>query len=145
LIEIVGRCLNVNGQGALRFIDRIWDTSKAQDVNIVKFNYVQFNDVARSFGKLKNRFPHAEHFVFEETNISLLGQLNALAEVQGLTSIRIDAGNPIVSKDWKTYAIFRLAHWGLVVIDGKQVCSECTRGIRRRADSDPEPLRKISP
>jgi len=89
---------------------------------------VQFNDVAKLFGKLKNRFPHAEHFVFEETNISLLGQLNALAEVQGLTSIRIDAGNPIVSKDWKTYAIFRLAHWGLVVIDGKQVSERVYEG-----------------
>ncbi|XP_020295502.1 uncharacterized protein LOC109860660 isoform X2 [Pseudomyrmex gracilis] len=47
LIEIVGRCLNIYGQGALRFIDRTWDTSKAQDVNVVKFNYVQFNDVAK--------------------------------------------------------------------------------------------------
>lgn len=99
--------------------------SKAQDVNVVKFNYVQFNDVARVLSKLKNRFPHAEHFVFKETNISLLGQLNALAEVQGLTSVQIDAGNPIVSKDWKMYAIFRLAHWGLTVINGKEVRCVC--------------------
>ncbi|KYQ49264.1 Leucine-rich repeat-containing protein 49 [Trachymyrmex zeteki] len=124
LIEIVGRCLNIYGQGALRFIDRTWDVSKAQDVNIVKFNYVQFNDVAKILSKLKNRFPHAEHFVFKETNINLLGQLNALAEVQGLTSIEIDAGNPIVSKDWKMYAIFRLAHWGLAVINGKEITAE---------------------
>ncbi|KAL0100098.1 hypothetical protein PUN28_019513 [Cardiocondyla obscurior] len=124
LIEIVGRCLNIYGQGALRFIDRTWDMSKAQDVNIVKFNYVQFNDVAKILSKLKNRFPHAEHFVFKETNINLLGQLNALAEVQGLTSIQIDTGNPIVSKDWKTYAIFRLAHWGLAVINGKEITAE---------------------
>ncbi|XP_071647710.1 uncharacterized protein [Temnothorax longispinosus] len=124
LIEIVGRCLNIYGQGALRFIDRTWDMSKAQDVNIVKFNYVQFNDVAKILSKLKNRFPHAEHFVFKETNINLLGQLNALAEVQGLTSIQIDAGNPIVSKDWKMYAIFRLAHWGLVAINGKEITAE---------------------
>ncbi|XP_014472267.1 PREDICTED: leucine-rich repeat-containing protein 49 isoform X1 [Dinoponera quadriceps] len=124
LIEIVGRCLNIYGQGALRFIDRTWDTSKAQDVNVVKFNYVQFNDVARILSKLKNRFPYAEHYVFKETNISLLGQLNALAEVQGLTSIQIDAGNPIVSKDWKMYAIFRLAHWGLTIINGKEITAE---------------------
>jgi len=95
--------------------------STAQDVNVVKFNYVQFNDVAKMLSKLKNRFPYAEHFVFKETNINLLGQLNALAEVQGLTSIQIDAGNPIVSKDWKMYAIFRLAHWGLAVINDKEV------------------------
>jgi len=105
----------------------------------VKFNYVQFNDVAKFLGRLKNRFPHAEHFVFEETNISLLGQLNALAEIQGLTSIRIEiAGNPIVSKDWKTYAVFRLAHWGLVVIDGKQVYRNgYEKRIRRRGRSGP--------
>ncbi|XP_011688014.1 PREDICTED: leucine-rich repeat-containing protein 49 isoform X1 [Wasmannia auropunctata] len=125
LIEIIGRCLNIYGQGALRFIDRTWDMSKAQDVNVVKFNYVQFNDVAKILNKLKNRFPNAEHFVFKETNINLLGQLNALAEVQGLTSIQIDAGgNPIVSKDWKMYAIFRLAHWGLAIINGKEITAE---------------------
>lgn len=113
--------MNIYGQGALRFIDKTWDVSKAQDVNVVKFNYVQFNDVAKILSKLKNRFPHAEHFTFKETNISLLGQLNALAEVQGLTSIHIDTGNPVVSKDWKMYAIFRLAHWGLAMINGKEV------------------------
>lgn len=77
--------------------------------------------MAKILSKLKNKFPHAEHFIFKETNINLLGQLNALAEVQGLTSIQIDAGNPIVSKNWKMYAIFRLAHWGLAIINGKEV------------------------
>ncbi|XP_017891797.2 leucine-rich repeat-containing protein 49 [Ceratina calcarata] len=124
LIEIVGRCLNVYGQGALRFIDRPWDVSKAQDVNVVKFNYVQFNDVAKVLCKVKNRFPNVEHFTFKETNISYLGQLNALAEIQGLTSINIETGNPIISKDWKTYAVFRLAHWGLKVINGKEITNE---------------------
>lgn len=121
LIEIVGRCLNIYGQGALRFIDRSWDSSKAEDVNIVKFNYVQFNDVAKVLYKIKNKFPNLEHFMFKETNISYLGQLNALAEVQGLTSIHIETGNPIISKNWKVYAIFRLAHWGLKIINGREV------------------------
>ncbi|XP_043792684.1 leucine-rich repeat-containing protein 49 [Apis laboriosa] len=124
LIEIVGRCLNIYGQGALRFIDRLWDSSKAEDVNIVKFNYVQFNDVAKMLYKIKNRFPNLEHFMFKETNISYLGQLNALAEVQGLTSIHIETGNPIISKNWKVYAIFRLAHWGLKVINGREITNE---------------------
>ncbi|CAK9808291.1 Leucine-rich repeat-containing protein 49 [Anthophora plagiata] len=124
LIEIVGRCLNIYGQGALRFIDRPWDSSKAQDVNVVKFNYVQFNDVAKILCKIKNRFPNIEHFMFKETNISYLGQLNALAEVQGLASIHIESGNPIISKDWKIYAIFRLAHWGLKIINGKEITNE---------------------
>ncbi|XP_063982329.1 leucine-rich repeat-containing protein 49-like isoform X2 [Diachasmimorpha longicaudata] len=122
LVEIVGRCLNVYGQGALRFIDRLWDATKANDVNVVKFNYVQFNGIATVLNKLKIRFPNAEHFIFKETNISHLGQLNALAEVQGLSSIQIEAeGNPIISKDWRIYAVFRLAHWGLKVINGKEI------------------------
>lgn len=51
-----------------------------------------------------------------------MGQLNALAEVQGLTSIQIEAeGNPIISKDWKIYSVFRLAHWGLRIVNGKEV------------------------
>ncbi|KAG7200054.1 hypothetical protein KM043_000503 [Ampulex compressa] len=124
LIEIVGRCLNVYGQGALRFIDRPWDCSKSLDVNAVKFNYVQFNEVAKLLSKLKSRFPNAEHFSFKETNVAHLGQLNALAEVQGLRSLSLEAGNPIVSKNWKTYAIFRLAHWGLASINGKEITKE---------------------
>nr|XP_034177238.1 leucine-rich repeat-containing protein 49 isoform X4 [Osmia lignaria] len=124
LIEIVGRCLNIYGQGALRFIDRPWDPSKAEDVNVIKFNYVQFNDVAKVLCKVKNRFPNIEHFMFKETNITYLGQLNALAEAQGLTSIHLETGNPIISKDWKVYAIFRLAHWGLKVINGKEITNE---------------------
>lgn len=122
MVEITGRCLNVYGQGALRFIDRPWDTTKANEVNIIKFNYVQFNGIASILNKLKNRFSNAEHFIFKETNICHLGQINALAEVQGLSSIQIDAeGNPIISKDWKIYATFRLAHWGLKVINGEEV------------------------
>ncbi|XP_020708879.2 leucine-rich repeat-containing protein 49 isoform X2 [Athalia rosae] len=125
LVEITGRCLNVYGQGALRFIDRPWDPLKASEVNIIKFNYVQFNGIATILNKLKNRFSNAEHFIFKETNICHLGQINALAEVQGLSSIQIDAeGNPIISKDWKIYAIFRLAHWGLKVINGEEIAEE---------------------
>ncbi|XP_053595998.1 leucine-rich repeat-containing protein 49 [Microplitis demolitor] len=122
LVEIVGRCLNVYGQGALRYIDRSWDTVKANDVNMVKFNYVQFNGVATVLNKLKIKFPNCQHFIFKETNISHLGQLNALAEVQGLTSIQIEAeGNPIISKNWRVYTIFRLSHWGLKIINGKEI------------------------
>lgn len=124
-MEIVGRCLNIYGQGALRFIDKQWDLTKANEINFVKFNYVHFNGIAAILNKLKHRFPNAEHFFFKETNISHLGQLNALAEAQGLNSIQIEAeGNPIISKNWKVYAIFRLAHWGLQIVNGTQVCSD---------------------
>lgn len=54
-----------------------------------------------------------------------MGQLNALAEVQGLTSVTIDKeGNAITSKNWETYAIYRLSHWGLKFINGKEITEE---------------------
>uniref|UniRef100_A0A6P7FUY0 Dynein axonemal assembly factor 1 homolog n=1 Tax=Diabrotica virgifera virgifera TaxID=50390 RepID=A0A6P7FUY0_DIAVI len=122
LIEICGRHLNVYGQGALRFIDKIWNVSKAQDVTTIKFNYVNFNSVNGVLSKIKHRFPNVGHFVFKETNITCLGQLNALAETQGLTSLYIDPeGNPICEKKWESYAIFRLAHWGLKNINDKEI------------------------
>lgn len=114
LIEICGRYLNVYGSGAIKFIDRQWNAQKATDVHTLKFSYANFNNVATIFGKIKNRFPNAEHFAFRETNIQCLGQLNALAELQGLTSLTIDLeGNPITSKDWRSYAVYRLSHWGI--------------------------------
>ncbi|XP_058808436.1 leucine-rich repeat-containing protein 49 [Phymastichus coffea] len=125
LVEIVGRCLHIYGQGALRCIDRQWDPSKASEINLVKFNYVHFNGIAGVLGKLKHRFPNAEHFVFKETNINHLGQINALADTGTINSIQIEAeGNPIISKNWKDYAIFRLAHWGLQLINGSPVTEE---------------------
>lgn len=122
LIEICGRHLNVYGQGGLRFIDKTWSTSKANDVNTVNFNYVNFNNIAGVLSKLKQRFPHVEHLIFKETNITSIGQLNAIAEVQGLTSLTIDKdGNPITSKEWESYAIYRLSHWGLKFVNGHEV------------------------
>lgn len=125
LIEICGRCLNVYGQGALRFIDRPWNPNKAGDVTTVRFNYVNFTGIVSILGRLKQRFPNAENFIFRETNINCLGQLNALADAQGLSSLQIDAeGNLICQKDWRSYAIYRLSHWGLRVINGKDVTEE---------------------
>lgn len=76
-------------------------------------------------GKLKQKFPNADHFYFKETNIQYLGQLNALAEIQGLTSLYIDPeGNPITEKKWQSYAVYRLSHWGLKILNGKEVTVE---------------------
>ncbi|TDG53314.1 hypothetical protein AWZ03_000129 [Drosophila navojoa] len=123
LIEICGRYLNIYGQGALRFIDKQWNPSKANDVHTLNFSYINFNSIVCMLGRIKIRFPHAEHFVFRETNISSLGQLNALAELQGLTSLVIDVeGNNITSKPaWRAYAIYRLSHWGLKQLNGQEV------------------------
>ncbi|CAH1981368.1 unnamed protein product [Acanthoscelides obtectus] len=125
LIEICGRHLNIYGQGAVRFIDKPWDASRANDVIIAKFNYVNFNSITSTFCKLRHRFPNIDTLVFKETNIHCLGQFNALAEVQGFSSLSIEAeGNPICQKEWRMYAIYRLAHWGLKVINDKEITEE---------------------
>ncbi|CAH1393185.1 unnamed protein product [Nezara viridula] len=122
LIEINGNVLNVYGQGALRFIDRPWNTSKAKEVTTVKFSYLDFNYISLILGRVKYRFPKAENYCFVETNIYCLGQINALADIQGLTSLTIEKkGNPISEKEWRSYAIYRLSHWGLKTINESQV------------------------
>lgn len=123
LIEICGRYLNIYGQGALRFIDKQWNPTKANDVHTLNFSYINFNSIASILGRIKVRFPHAENFVFRETNINSLGQLNALAELQGISSLSIDIeGNSITTKDlWRQYCIYRLSHWGLKMLNGLEV------------------------
>lgn len=125
LIEICGRYLNVYGVGAIKFIDRQWNVQKANDVHTFKFSYVNFTSIATILGRIKTRFPNAENFVFRETNINQLGQLNALAEVQGITSLVIDPeGNMVYGKNWRLYAIYRLSHWGIKTINNQDVTEE---------------------
>ncbi|KAM7357436.1 uncharacterized protein ACRADG_002786 [Cochliomyia hominivorax] len=126
LIEICGRYLNIYGQGALRFIDKQWNPTKANDVHTLNFSYINFNNIASILGRIKVRFSHAENFVFRETNINCLGQLNALAELQGISSLTIDEeGNPITNKDlWRQYVIYRLSHWGLKMLNNIEVTAQ---------------------
>lgn len=125
LIEICGRYLNVYGSGAIKFIDRQWNTQKSNDVHTVKFSYVNFNSLASMFSRLKSRFIHAEHFIFRDTNIEIFGQLNSLADLQGLTSLTIDTdGNSICEKQWRSYAIYRLTHWGLKTINNVAITDD---------------------
>lgn len=133
MIEISGRYLNVYGQAALRFIDKSWNSYKANDVNIVKFNYVNFNTIIGFLTRLRQRFPNVDSLVFKETNIISLGQLNALAEMQGLASLFIDPeGNPIAGKNWESYAVYRLSHWGLKTINEKAVSKNCKKMFMRQ-------------
>ncbi|XP_021705790.1 GATA zinc finger domain-containing protein 7 [Aedes aegypti] len=125
LIEICGRYLNVYGMGALKFIDKQWNMTKASDVHTVKFSYINFNSITAILCRIKIRFVNAENFIFRETNITCLGQINALAESQGIASLTIDPeGNPITSKPWRNYAIYRLSHWGLKQINGIEITEE---------------------
>lgn len=51
LIEICGRYLNIYGLGALRFIDKQWNTQKANDVHTLNFSYINFNNIASILGE----------------------------------------------------------------------------------------------
>uniref|UniRef100_A0A182NCF5 Dynein axonemal assembly factor 1 homolog n=1 Tax=Anopheles dirus TaxID=7168 RepID=A0A182NCF5_9DIPT len=125
LIEICGRYLNVYGLGALRFIDKQWNAQKACDVHTVKFSYINFNSITAVLCRIKVRFVNAENFIFRETNIACLGQINALAESQGIASLAIDPeGNPLAGRPWRSYAIYRLSHWGLKQVNGTEVTPE---------------------
>jgi leucine-rich repeat-containing protein 49 len=46
--------------------------------------------VAMLFSKVRQRFPSAENFIFKESNIYCMGQLNALAELQGINALTIE-------------------------------------------------------
>jgi leucine-rich repeat-containing protein 49 len=110
------------GVGAIKFVDKQWNSAKAQDVHTVKFSYINFNNISPILSRIKVRFPNVENYVFRETNFVCLGQLNALADTQGVKSITIDPlGNPLANKNWRTYAVYRLHHWGLKQINGVEI------------------------
>lgn len=81
----------------------------------------------QKIGKIKTRFPNADNYVFRETNINCLGQLNALAELQGIGSLTIDSEGNCLTRSttspasWRLYAVYRLSHWGLKSINGSKV------------------------
>ena len=122
LIELDGDLLSVYGLQSLKFLDRPWNRNRALKATTVQFNFVSFDDLIPYLSKFRQTFPNVENFEFLETDINCLGQLNALALVQGITSLYIgEDGNPIYHKNWKAYAIFRLEHWGLQYINNYEV------------------------
>jgi leucine-rich repeat-containing protein 49 len=52
-VEILGRYLNVYGMGAIKFVDKQWNTQKAHDVHTVKFSYINFNNISPILGRIK--------------------------------------------------------------------------------------------
>lgn len=129
MVQISGRYLTVAGKNSARYVDKVWSTEKANDVTTVKFTRVPFNSLCSIFGRLKCRFPHVENLAFDECEFNLIGQLNALADVQGFTSIYISSEkNAIAGKEWRSYAIFRLHHWGLQTIN--DIAVSCEQKVR---------------
>ncbi len=125
LIELDGDLLSVYGLQSLKFLDRPWNRHRATKATTVQFNFVAFDDLVQYLPKFRQTFPNVENFEFLETDIHSLGQLNALALVQGITSLFIgDDGNPIYHKNWRGYAIYRLEHWGLRYVNNSEINDE---------------------
>jgi len=61
--------------------------------------------------------------VFSSTNIRRLSQLNALASMRRLDNLTINSdGNPVTKLGvWRSYVVFRLAHFSLKHINGSEV------------------------
>ena len=96
LIELDGDLVNVFGIQALKFLDRPWNKQRSLKATCIQFNFVSFDDLVPYLGRLKQTFPNLINFEFLETDIRTMSQLNALALLQGLTSIVIGKeGNPI--------------------------------------------------
>ncbi|XP_053614185.1 leucine-rich repeat-containing protein 49 [Plodia interpunctella] len=125
LVEVCDGVISAWGAGAVRRLARDWDWERARTVTKAAFHYVHFNAVAQSLPELKSKFPNVAHLSVRATGLQWLGQLHALAELRGLSSLNVlPEGNPIHGKIWREYAIYRLAHWGLKEINDEPVTDE---------------------
>lgn len=99
LIELDADQLSVYGPQSLKFLDRPWNRQRALRAMTVQFNFVSFDDLVPFLPRFRQTFPNVENFEFVETDIRSMGQLNALALFQGITSLVISSeGNPITSR-----------------------------------------------
>ncbi|KAL4704277.1 hypothetical protein ACJJTC_016295 [Scirpophaga incertulas] len=125
LVEVCDGIVSAWGAGAVRRLARDWDWERARTVTRAAFHYVHFNAVAQSLPELKAKFPNVSYISVRATGLQWFGQLHALAELRGLTGLTVlPEGNPIHSKTWREYAIYRLAHWGLKEINDEPVTDE---------------------
>ncbi|XP_064116423.1 leucine-rich repeat-containing protein 49-like [Macrobrachium nipponense] len=126
LAELEGDRLSLYGQGALRCTDISWEKSMAAAAATARFQYMNFEDIIDIFPKLRVKFPRLENFIFVETHLAKCSQLNALAELHQVTALDVgEEGNPLTQvPHWRLYAIFRLSHWGLRIINGREVTED---------------------
>ncbi|CAH6871440.1 Lrrc49 [Phodopus roborovskii] len=123
LVEIDGDTLSLYGSGALECLDRNWSIQTASMVTTVSFTFIEFDEIVQVLPKLKMKFPNSLHLKFKETNLVMLQQFNALAQLRRVDQLTIDPqGNPVVNFTlWKYYVLFRLSHFGMQKINGTEV------------------------
>ncbi|CAO2634740.1 Leucine-rich repeat-containing protein 49 [Lemmus lemmus] len=123
LVEIDGETLSLYGSGALECLDRNWSVQTASMVTTVSFTFIEFDEIVQVLPKLKMKFPNSLHLKFKETNLVMLQQFNALAQLRRVDQLTIDPqGNPVVNFTlWKYYVLFRLSHFSMQKINGTEV------------------------
>ncbi|XP_036048043.1 leucine-rich repeat-containing protein 49 isoform X4 [Onychomys torridus] len=123
LVEIEGDTLSLYGSGALECLDRNWSIQTAGMVTTVSFTFIEFDEIVQVLPKLKMKFPNSLHLKFKETNLVMLQQFNALAQLRRVDQLTIDPqGNPVVNFTlWKYYVLFRLSHFSMQKINGTEV------------------------
>ncbi|XP_053512849.1 leucine-rich repeat-containing protein 49 isoform X5 [Artibeus jamaicensis] len=123
LVDVDGDTLSLYGSGALECLDRNWSVQTAGMVTTVSFTFVEFDEIVQVLPKLKMKFPNSLHLKFKETNLVMLQQFNALAQLRRIDQLTIDPqGNPVVNFTlWKYYVLFRLSHFSVQKINGTEV------------------------
>ncbi|KAM4826046.1 leucine-rich repeat-containing protein 49 isoform 1-T1 [Thomomys bottae] len=123
LVEIDGDTLSLYGSGALESLDRNWSLQTVGAVTTISFTFIEFDEIVQVLPKLKAKFPNPLHLKFKETNLVMLQQFNALAQLRRIDQLTIDPqGNPVVNFTlWKYYVLFRLSHFGMQKINGTEV------------------------
>ncbi|XP_006888404.1 PREDICTED: leucine-rich repeat-containing protein 49 isoform X2 [Elephantulus edwardii] len=123
LVEVDGDTLSLYGSGALECLDRNWSAQTAGMITTVSFTFIEFDEIVQVLPKLKMKFPNSLHLKFKETNLVMLQQFNALAQLRRVDQLTIDPqGNPVVNfMLWKYYVLFRLSHFSMQKINGTEV------------------------
>ncbi|KAM5340557.1 leucine-rich repeat-containing protein 49 isoform 5-T5 [Glossophaga mutica] len=123
LVDVDGDTLSLYGSGALECLDRNWSVQTAGMVTTVSFTFMEFDEIVQVLPKLKMKFPNSLHLKFKETNLVMLQQFNALAQLRRVDQLTIDPqGNPVVNFTlWKYYVLFRLSHFSVQRINGAEV------------------------
>ncbi|XP_064618842.1 leucine-rich repeat-containing protein 49-like isoform X2 [Lineus longissimus] len=123
LAELDNDTLNLYGSGSLEALDRNWGIQAAGAVTTVAFKFIDFEIIAKQLHKIRARFPSVTTLIFSATNIHNLHQINALASMRRLDNIFIELdGNPVTQFSlWKTYLLYRLAHFALKKINNVDI------------------------
>ncbi|XP_037689456.1 leucine-rich repeat-containing protein 49 isoform X1 [Choloepus didactylus] len=123
LVEVDGDTLSLYGSGALESLDRNWSVQTTGMVTTVSFTFIEFDEIVQVLPKLKIKFPNSLHLKFKETNLVMLQQFNALAQLRRIDQLTVDPqGNPVVNFTlWKYYVLFRLSHFSMQKINGTEV------------------------